>query len=195
MGARHLALAAVVLALTVAYGQTATAAPLGAAATPGPPLPLAVTPTVVRPGQQIHVSVSGLGGLPSAGKIGCLGVLGPGQNVALNRSPQFRPQIGTIAVGVNGSGQADATVPADLVPGSYQVVLGGCSPHGGLAPLATLAAATIQVIGPTATSPSPVRLPVTGGAPPIVAALLLALGLAAIFLGHGLRRAAEPRPG
>lgn len=163
----------------------AVAAPLDPQASP-PPFPLLVTPSTVRPGQTIHVSVSGLAGQPAAGQTNCLGILGPGQNVERNVSPQFRPQIGTMAVAANGTGHADATVPADLVGGSYRVIFGGCSPHGNIAPLSTIAQATITVIGPT--SPPPPRgLPLSGGVPTIAVVLIAATGVATTILGRALR--------
>lgn len=173
--------------LLLALSVPAYAAPLDPRAS-SPPFPLAVTPSIVRPGQTIHVSVSGLAGEPVAGQTGCLGILGPGQNVEHNVSPQFRPQIGTMAVATNGTGHADATVPTDLVGGSYRVIFGGCSPHGNIAPLSTVAQATIAVVGPTpAPSPTP-ELPASGGVPLLAAILGVAIGGAAMTLGVSLRK-------
>jgi hypothetical protein len=111
--------------------------PLSSQATPTP-LPLAVAPPTARPGQSIHVFVSGLAGLPIAGNTGCLGILGPGQNVE--------------------------------------------------APLATIAEATISIIGPTPIHTTWPGLPATGGVPddrgvPAAAAI----GLVATLLGLLLR--------
>lgn len=158
------------------------------------PLPLTVSPSTARPGQTIHVSVAGLAGLPVAGKTGCLGILGPGQNVERNVAPQFRPQIGLLAVAANGTGQADAQLPSNLVAGRYRVIFGGCSPHGNIAPLTTIAQAMITVIGPTATTPSVSRLPAAGGPPLVAAALAALIGVGAVALGLALRKTGDVIP-
>ena len=153
---------------------------------------LSVTPRMVHPGQIVHVSATGLAGLPIAGLTACLGILGPGQNVEQNLSPAFRPQIGTISVAADGSGQADPTIPLDLVPGNYRLILGGCSPHGNIAPLATIAQSTIAVTGSTliptpASGPFP-GLPATGDVPTLVVQLVVAAGVIAVVMGLFLRR-------
>ncbi len=188
MGSRWAAVVLLASLLLVACAVTAYAAPLDPQATPTP-VPLAVTPSTVRPGQMIHVSVTGQAGLPIAGKTGCLGILGPGQNVERNLSPRFRPQIGTMAIAADGAGQADVQVPGNLVGGSYRVIFGGCSPHGNIAPLATIAQATISVIGPTPATGPASKLPATGGVPPIVPTLPSAIGLGVVVAGLALRRA------
>jgi hypothetical protein len=186
-----------VVALVFALRGTAGAAPVDAPSGQAP-RPLIVTPGTVRPGQTIHVSVTGLAGLPIDGKTGCLGILGPGGNVEQNVSPQFRPQIGTMEITANGGGHADASVPADLVGGVYRVILGGCSPHGNIAPLAAVAQATIIVVGPSPAPPPLPKLPATGGAPPIALALTALIGLGAMLLGlllqGGRPRAAATGP-
>jgi hypothetical protein len=188
MGSRWAAVVLLASLLLVAFGTTALAAPLDPQATPTPAR-LTVTPSTVRPGQTIHIAVTGLAGLPIAGKTGCLGILGPGQNVERNLSPRFRPQIAEMATAEDGTGQADAQVPANLVGGSYRVIFGGCAPHGDIAPLATIAQATITVVGPTVT-PMPVpRLPSTGGTPPVAALLAIIGGLGLVRAGLALRRA------
>lgn len=128
---------------------------------------LTVAPTTVRPGQAIHVHAGGLTLPTEEGTALCLGILGPGRNLELGRSPAFRPQIGTVAINAAGSGDADVTVPTDLVAGSYRVVVGGCSPHGNIAPLGPVASATLTVVvaapAPTPPPPTPRSLPATGG--------------------------------
>lgn len=175
-----------VLTLVVIFGSTALAAPPDARI-PAAPIPLTVTPETVRPGQTIRVTASGLGGF-AAGTSACLGVLGPGRNVELNRSPAFRPRIGTIVIGANGAGQADVRVPSDLVGGTYRVILGGCSPLGNIAPLTVIAEGTLTVVmAPAGTSPQ--HLPSTGGVPLVGAGLLGLIGLSAAFLKFACRGA------
>jgi hypothetical protein len=181
--------------LLVALAFTFAFATAFAAQTAPLPLPLTVSSEQVVAGQTIHVSVAGLASQPIAGKTGCLGVLGPGQNVELNLSPAFRPQIGMLSVAVDGTGQTDAVIPANLVPGSYRLIFGGCSPNGTIAPLATLAQATIQVLG-SASTPSPLpKLPATGGVPSEVVEVIAALGALALILGIWLRRRSRGRWG
>lgn len=191
---RHRWQLALVTALLIALPfSSAFASPVTLQA-PSPPLPITVSSSSVVPGQVIHVSATGLVGLPIAGQSGCLGILGPGQNVEQNLSPAFRPQIGTLAIAANGTGQADAVIPADLVPGSYRLIFGACSPHGKIAPLATIAQATIQVLGPT---PRPIPkvlllpgLPASGGVPTAVVEFVVAIGGLSLLLGLWLRRRA-----
>jgi len=163
---------------------TARAAPLAAAPT------LAAAPRVVRPGATIQVTASGLTAPPGA--VLCLGVLGPGRNVELGIAPAFRLRVGTIAIGANGAGSAAVTVPGELTSGTYRLIVGGCAPQPGLAPLAALAATTLTVVGPTAAPPPP-RLPATGGLPlPLLDRALAAavlLTAAGIALRRGARRA------
>jgi hypothetical protein len=143
------------------------------------------SPTTATPGQQIQVMVSGFTA-PAAGTTQCVGLLGPGQNVELNLSPAFRPNLGTIAVSTVGEGQTSVTLPSNLVAGSFRIVVGGCSPNGFIAPLAPVASATITVT--TGTTP---RLPATGGVP-FTHAVVLALVL--VLSGDRLRRLAAKIP-
>jgi hypothetical protein len=136
------------------------------------------TPTTVTPGQAIKVNVSGFTA-PAAGTIQCVGLLGPGQNVELNLTPAFRPNLGMITVATSGEGQTSVTLPTNLVGGSYRIVVGGCSPNGIIAPLAPVAAAVITVPGPT-----PPTLPASGGVPDVV---VLLVGLALIAAGVVVR--------
>jgi hypothetical protein len=145
------------------------------------------SPSTATPGQQIQVMVSGLTA-PAAGATQCVGLLGPGQNVELGRSPAFRPNLGTVAISTVGEGRTSVTLPTNLVAGSYRIVVGGCSPNGFIAPLAPVASATITVS--TAASP---RLPSSGGLPVEVAVLLaLALFLAGGALRHLARQSLSP---
>lgn len=187
MAKHRFVLAALALILVTAFATPALAAPSDTPTSPAP-FPLAVTPTTVHAGSVIHVSASGLANLPIAGTTAYLGILGPGQNVELNRSPQFRPQIGMLAVTANGTGQTDVTVPVNLVSGSYRVILGGCSPHGSIAPLATIAQATITVVSSSPAPASATRLPATGGLPSIATALSIIAGFGLAILGVAGRR-------
>jgi hypothetical protein len=137
------------------------------------------SPMIAAPGQQLQVMVSGFTA-PAAGTTQCVGLLGPGQNVELGRSPAFRPNLGTFPVSTVGEGHTTVTLPSNLVAGSYRIVVGGCSSNGFIAPLAPVAAATISVVTNT-----PPRLPGTGGVP--IAAWLL-LGVLGILSGLALRR-------
>ena len=181
-------LSAFLAACTMMAGLTvASATPLEPQSSPTI-LPLAVTPATVLPGQTVHVSASGLSGLPITGQTACLGILGPGQNVELDRSPSFRPQIGTLTVSASGDGQANASVPSDLVVGSYRLILGPCSPHGAIAPLSTIAQATIVIAGTSGGVAALPTLPATGGVPTDVMEAILAIGAVAVALGFFLRR-------
>ncbi len=181
---------AFLIALPVASAFATSVAPLATTT----PLALTISSSSVVPGQTIHVSATGLTGLPIAGQLGCLGILGPGQNVEQNLSPAFRSQIGTMAIALNGTGQSDAVIPAELVPGSYRLVFGGCSPQGTIAPLATIAQATIQVLEPMP-QPAPTRspvpnLPATGGVPTTVVEAVIGAGVLLLGIGLWLRRRA-----
>jgi LPXTG-motif cell wall-anchored protein len=136
------------------------------------------TPTTATPGQQLQVAVTGLTA-PAAGSIQCVGLLGPGQNVELGLTPAFRPNLGTFPVSTVGEGHTAVTLPANLVAGSYRIVVGGCSPNGFIAPLAPVASATITVVI------SVPRLPATGGISPVVP---IVLGLLGMVTGVTLRR-------
>ncbi|HVC35155.1 MAG TPA: hypothetical protein VNL16_16705 [Chloroflexota bacterium] len=142
---------------------------------------IAISPSTVQPGQAVHVTVSGFTAPNRVNTSACLGVLGPGRNVELGRSPAFRPRVGTIAIGANGTGQTDVQIPADLVSGSYQFIVGGCAPQPSLAPLVTFASTTLSVVTPT---PAPPKLPTTGGLPR--AALLVVVACGTLALGTGL---------
>ncbi len=172
-------LAAVLLAVP---GTSARAAPLAAAPT------LTAAPQVVRPGATIRVVASGLTAPPGA--VLCLGMLGPGRNVERGIAPAFRVRVGTISIGANGTGSAAVTVPGELTGGTYRLIVGGCAPQPGLAPLAALAATTLTVAGPAA-APTPPRLPATGGLPrplldrALAAAILLTAAGTALRFGAG----------
>ena len=146
---------------------------------------VAISPTTARPGQSVQVTVSGLTASNHVNTGLCVGMLGPGRNVELGRSPAFRPRVGQVAIGANGAGQTEVQVPTNLVNGTYQLIVGGCAPEPDLAPLATLASTTLTVV--TAT-PTPTELPATGGAPSDVLAGLLAFGLAVLSIGIVARR-------
>ncbi|MGH2459463.1 MAG: hypothetical protein ACRDIY_11410 [Chloroflexota bacterium] len=142
-----------------------------------------ISPTTARPGQSVQVTVSGFTAPNHRNAILCVGLLGPGRNVELGRSPAFRPRVGQVVVGANGAGQTSVAVPADFVSGSYQLVVGGCARQPDLAPLAALASATLSVEAAT-----PASLPATGGAPLGVLAGLLAVGVASLVGGIVARR-------
>jgi hypothetical protein len=167
--------------IVIVVALTAFATPAFAVSSPT----VLTSPTSATPGQLIQVMVSGLTA-PAAGTTQCVGLLGPGQNVELGRSPAFRPNLGTVAVSTVGEGQTSVTLPANLVAGTYRIVVGGCSPNGVIAPLAPVASATITVT--TAATP---RLPATGGVPVEV---VVAFAAIAIVLGVALRRMASARP-
>jgi hypothetical protein len=137
------------------------------------------TPTTARPGESLRVNVTGLTA-PNAGTTQCVGLLGPGRNVEQGLSPAFRPNLGTVAVAVTGEGQTTVALPANLVAGSYRIVVGGCSPNGFIAPLAPVASATITVV-----SMLPGGLPAAGGVPEIIA---FGMGFLALILGFVIRR-------
>jgi hypothetical protein len=165
---------------------------------------LAVTPTTISPGQSIHVVASGVTAPNQAGATLCVGLLGPGNNVALGVTPSFRPNLGTIAISASGTGQIDVVTPSSLVAGSYQIVLGGCSPHLDIAPLAPIASATIQVPAAASTptpapTVSPPKLPNSGGAPAATYPIFVGLAAIAALTGWRLRRQStrgtgEPHP-
>ena len=174
--ATRLALAAVLLLLPA----RALAAPAGQENSS-----VTIAPTTARPGQSIQVTVSGLTAPNHVNTSLCIGILGPGRNVELGRSPAFRPRVGQVAIGSNGAGQTEVQVPTSLVNGTYQLIVGGCAPQPDLAPLATLASTTLTV---AATTPTPTTLPATGGAPSGALAGLLAFGLALLSGGIVARR-------
>lgn len=133
---------------------------------------LSVTPSTVRPGQTIQVTAAGFTAPNQVGIPFCVGVLGPGNNVERNVSPQFRERVGLVDIDSAGKGKATLTAPANLVPGVYQLVAGGCPSQPDLAPLATLASATLTVVTPAGTSGAgtvaqvpqlPRAMPSTGG--------------------------------
>lgn len=146
---------------------------LGAAQARAQEPALRVAPSTARPGQTVQVAISNL--TAHAGTTLCLGILGPGRNVELGLTPAFRPRIGQVAIDAQGNGEAAAPLPQGLVPGSYRVIAGGCAPQPDLAPLATLASATVTVTGqatagttPTPSAPPrkpslPASMPTTGG--------------------------------
>jgi hypothetical protein len=164
----------------VVVALTAFATPAFAVSSPT----VLTSPTTATPGQQIQVTVTGLTA-PAAGTTQCVGLLGPGQNVELGLSPAFRPNLGAVAVSTVGEGHTSVTLPANLVAGSFRIVVGGCSPNGFVAPLAPVASATITVV--TAAAP---RLPSSGGVP---IELVVGLALFVIALGVVLRRMAAAR--
>lgn len=146
---------------------------------------VAISPSSARPGQTVHVAVSGLTAPNHVNTSLCVGILGPGRNVELGRTPAFRPRVGEVTIGANGAGQTDVRVPTDLVSGSYQLIVGGCARQPDLAPLATLAAATLTV---TTAAPTPAKMPATGGVPENALPGAVALGLVALVFGVCLRR-------
>ncbi len=148
---------------------------------------LSISPTTVGPGQVISVAASGFTASGQPGAILCLGLLGPDQNVELGRSPAFRRKIGQVTLGPNGTAQTTATMPSQLVAGSYRVVVGGCAPQPDLAPLAARASATLTVVTASPTpSPTgaPSRLPASGDLPR--QSLLLAGTLGFLLIGGGV---------
>jgi hypothetical protein len=153
---------------------------------------LIVSPSSLASGQTIHVSVTGAPLSSPPPIVYCLGVYGPGQNAFTNQSPAFRVQIGTIGVGADGSGQADVAMPSSLVPGVYQVVVGGCAPHAGLAPLAWFASASVAVGGGASPPPTPrvpTGLPRTGDFPEKGRVVIFVLGGALLIVGARARGA------
>ncbi len=173
----RLALAAIFLLIPA----TALAAPNGQES----PV-VTVSPPTARPGQTIQVTVSGFTAPNHVNTSACVGMLGPGQNVELGRTPAFRPRVGLVAIGANGTGQTSVMVPASFVAGRYQVVVGGCARQPDLAPLAALASTDLTVVVAT---PTPTRLPATGGAPGSALAGLFIVGIAAVAGGLVSRRA------
>lgn len=117
-------------------------------------LALSVMPSTVRAGQTIQVTATGFTAPNQVGVPFCVGVLGPGANVERNISPQFRERVGLVNIDSAGNGAATLVAPANLVPGVYQLVAGGCPPQPDLAPLATLASAALTVVSSTGTSGS-----------------------------------------
>jgi hypothetical protein len=150
---------------TLAAGMTAgVALAAGPAVLWAAPLPqatgpsLTVSPTAAAPGGSVRVAATGFGGTPQVGATACIGLLGPGQNLELGVSPNFRVRLGTLTVGAGGTGTADVRVPVSAAAGTYRVTLGGCPPQPGLAPLAWVAEASLTV-----TRSGPTGLPATGG--------------------------------
>ncbi len=141
-----------VAALAALLGILLPASAVAAPARLQPPPPsIVVTPGAAAPGQTVHVSASGFAAENQVGATLCLGVLGPGRNVELGLAPSFRMRIGTLTIGPAGTGEADVQLPTNLAGGTYDLVIGGCPPQAGLAPLAVLARAPITVQGPTPT--------------------------------------------
>lgn len=144
-----------------------------------------ISPTTARPGQSVQVAVAGLTASNHLNTSLCVGMLGPGRNVELGRTPAFRPRVGQVTIGANGAGQTSVSVPTDFVSGSYQLIVGGCAPQPDLAPLATLASATLSVVAATTT---PTKLPSTGGAPRDALDYLFVMGLTVLSGGVIARR-------
>lgn len=142
-------------------------APGGAQAAGG----LTVAPGTAAPGQPVHIE-AGLPAPATANDSFCLAMLGPSG---------FRRSLGLLATDSRGQGQVDVHVPADSAAGAYQVAVGPCGPHHGIAPAQRLATATLTVLSAAPGSP-PGAAGLGGAAEPEAAAaagLLLALAAAA----------------
>lgn len=164
------------------------AAPL-AQATPA----VTVSPSTVRPGETIQVKVTGFTAPNQVNGTLCFGVIGPGRNFELHKSPAFDLKIGEVTISATGTGQAAGQVPTQLASGSYRLVVGGCARQPDLAPLAALALTTLTVVAaaPTPTpAPVPTRMPSTGGAPEAALLVALALGASCLVGGSCLRKRA-----
>ncbi len=97
-------------------------------------------------GQSVVVRISGFTAPGEPGALLCVGILGPGQNLEQGLSPSFRLGLGQIAVGSDGTGEAQVQVPPQLASGTYRLIVGGCPPQTGLAPFAALAETELTVV-------------------------------------------------
>ena len=147
----------------VAVGAFVLSELLGAAQAHAQPPSVTVAPDSARPGQTIQIAVTGL--TAQANSTLCIGIIGPGQNVELGRSPAFRLRLGQVSLDAQGSGVLVATIATTVVPGPYHIVVGGCPPQPDMAPLAALASATLTVAGESPPSPGGVAPGTTGSSP------------------------------
>ncbi|MBI4493880.1 MAG: hypothetical protein HY690_13900 [Chloroflexi bacterium] len=93
-----------------------------------------LAPSRALPGEAIRVRAEAF--TQAAGTTQCIGIRGPAQNIGLGLAPAFNLNLATIAISGSGQGENVASVPSNLPPGPFEIVVGGCELQRGIAPLA-----------------------------------------------------------